>query len=40
MKYTIKKKFNGHDVFCNGSWIMWVIGSAKNANNEINKINK
>jgi len=38
MKYTILKKDNGHDVFCNGNWIMWVIGSKKNAQNEINKI--
>jgi ribosomal protein S6 len=38
MSYTIKKKDNGHDVFQNGNWVMWVIGSEKNAQNEINKI--
>jgi len=38
MNYEIKKNGKGHDIFKNGNWIMWVIGSKKNAQNEINKL--
>ena len=31
------KKDKGHDVFVNGQWVMWVIGSAKNASKELEK---
>ena len=37
MKIKIVKKDNGHDVFLNGEWIMWVIGSRRNAQKELDK---
>ena len=37
MKVEYKKKFNGHDVIVNGGWIMWVIGSKRNAQKELKK---
>jgi len=33
-KIKYKKKGKGHDVFQDGKWIMWVIGSLKNAQKE------
>jgi len=38
MKYEIKKKGKGHDIYQDGKWIMWVIGSKRNAQNEIKKL--
>ena len=35
MATEIKKKDKGHDVYVNGSWVMWVIGSKKNALKEL-----
>lgn len=37
MKTEIKKKGKGHDVFINGEWKMWVIGSKRNAKKELKK---
>ena len=37
MKTKIVKKDNGHDVFLNGDWVMWVIGSSRNAQKELDK---
>ena len=37
MKKEIIKKYNGHDVFLNGGWIMWVTGSKRNAQKELDK---
>ena len=31
MKTEIKKSGKGHDIYINGEWVMWVIGSKKNA---------
>ena len=30
-----KKNGKGHDVFVNGHWVLWAIGSKKNAMSEI-----
>ena len=30
-----KKNGKGYDVFINGVWVMWVIGSKKNAEKEL-----
>lgn len=37
MDIEIKKKFNGHDVFLDGKWVLWVIGSKTNAKKELKK---
>jgi|14_taG_2_1085336.scaffolds.fasta_scaffold125210_1 hypothetical protein len=34
MKIEYKKKDTGHDIFINGIWHMWVIGSIKVAKKE------
>lgn len=34
----IKKKGKGHDVFINGAWHFWVIGSKKNAKTELQTV--
>ena len=36
MKTEIIKKDKGHDIFINDNWVMWVIGSKKNAQKELN----
>lgn len=35
MRKTFKKNLNGHDVFINDQWLMWVIGSEKNARKQL-----
>tara|TARA_R100000935_G_scaffold57661_2_gene92135 strand:- start:2094 stop:2228 length:135 start_codon:yes stop_codon:yes gene_type:complete len=35
-----EKKNNGHDIFLNGYWVGWVIGSVKNAKKELEIILK
>tara|TARA_R100001369_G_C3219742_1_gene149788 strand:+ start:52 stop:180 length:129 start_codon:yes stop_codon:yes gene_type:complete len=35
MEGRFEKKNNGHDVFINNQWLMWVIGSIKNAKKEL-----
>lgn len=35
MESEIKKNRNGHDIFVKGVWVMWVTGSARNANKEL-----
>ena len=30
-----KKKDNGHDVYINNQWAMWVIGSLRTAKKEV-----
>lgn len=37
MKTEIKKKFNGHDIYINDNFVMWVIGSKRNAQKELQK---
>ena len=37
MRTEIIKKDKGHDVFINDGWVMWVVGSSKNAQKELNK---
>ena len=37
MKTEIIKKDKGHDIFLNGGWVMWVIGSKRNAQKELDK---
>ncbi len=34
MKTEIRKSGKGHDIYINGEWVMWVIGSKKNAQKE------
>ena len=36
MEIQYKKEAKGHDVFIDGIWVMWVIGSKTNAKKEIN----
>ncbi|QQV90505.1 hypothetical protein M1M24_gp40 [Polaribacter phage Freya_1] len=36
MNKEFKENGKGHDVFLNGVWIMWTIGSKKNAEKELN----
>ena len=38
MKTEIKKSGKGHDIYINGEWVMWVIGSKKNAEKELENI--
>jgi hypothetical protein len=38
MKTEIKKSGKGHDIYINGEWIMWVIGSKKNAQKELENL--
>ena len=38
MKTDIKKSGKGHDIYINGEWIMWVIGSKKNAQKELENL--
>jgi|TARA_R110001606_G_scaffold297454_1_gene445277 hypothetical protein len=38
MKTEIKKSGKGHDIYINGEWVMWVIGSKKNAQKELENI--
>ena len=38
MKTEIKKSGKGHDFYINGEWVMWVIGSKKNAQKELENI--
>ncbi len=35
MKIEYKKLGKGHEIYVNGSLVMWVIGSKKNAEKEI-----
>lgn len=35
MRKTFIKNHNGHDVFINGKWLMWVIGTERNAAREL-----
>ncbi|WP_262906535.1 hypothetical protein [Tenacibaculum piscium] len=35
MDIIFKKNGKGHDVFVDGLWQMWVTGSKRNANKEI-----
>jgi hypothetical protein len=37
MKTEIIKKGKGHDIFINGQWVLWVIGSKRNAEKEMKK---
>ena len=39
MNIEYKKRGKGHDIFVNGKFVMWVIGSKKNAEAEIKKQN-
>ncbi len=36
-KKEFKKKGKGYDVFVDGYWMMWVIGSIANAKKELKK---
>lgn len=38
MKTVFKKSGKGHDIYINGEWVMWVIGSKKNAQKELENI--
>jgi|TARA_R110001592_G_scaffold244997_1_gene506336 hypothetical protein len=38
MKTEIKKSGKGHDIYINGEWVMWVIGSKKNAQKELENL--
>lgn len=38
MKTEIKKSGKGHDIYINGDWVMWVIGSKKNAQKELENL--
>jgi hypothetical protein len=38
MKTEIRKSGKGHDIYINGEWVMWVIGSKKNAQKELENI--
>tara|TARA_R100000541_G_C1827668_1_gene73520 strand:+ start:316 stop:432 length:117 start_codon:yes stop_codon:yes gene_type:complete len=38
MNTDIKKSGKGHDIYINGEWIMWVIGSKKNAQKELENL--
>jgi len=35
MKATFKKSNNGHNIYIDSQWIMWVIGSLKTAKKEL-----
>ena len=35
MRKRFEKNLNGYDVFINDQWLMWVIGSEKNAKKEL-----
>jgi len=35
METEIKKNGKGHDIYINGGWVMWVVGSKRNANKEL-----
>jgi hypothetical protein len=35
MKAEIEKSGKGHNIYIDGSWVMWVIGSKKNAQKEL-----
>lgn len=37
MKSRFVKNNKGHDVFINDQWVMWIIGSIKNAKKELEK---
>jgi len=38
MNTDIKKSGKGHDIYINGEWVMWVIGSKKNAQKELENL--
>ena len=38
MNATYVKWGKGHDVYMNGTWKMWVIGSKKSAEEEVEKL--
>jgi hypothetical protein len=38
MKTEIRKSGKGHDIYINGEWVMWVIGSKKNAQKELENL--
>lgn len=38
MKTEIRKSGKGHDIYINGDWVMWVIGSKKNAQKELENL--
>ena len=38
MNTEIKKSGKGHDIYIDGAWEMWVIGSKKNAEKELEKL--
>jgi len=38
METEIKKSGKGHDIFINGKWKAWVIGSKANAEKELKKL--
>ncbi len=40
MKTEIKKSGKGHDIFINDNFVMWVIGSKKNAEKELKKLKR
>lgn len=38
MKTEIRKSGKGYDIYINGDWVMWVIGSKKNAQKELENL--
>ena len=38
MKTEIRKSGKGHDIYINGEWVVWVIGSKKNAQKELENL--
>ena len=34
LEIVYKKNSKGHDIFINNEWVMWVIGSIRNAKKE------